>query len=540
VIYHRTPLLLPVVAGLIVGLASTVGQEPAASAYLLNVGKGQTFTEIGSDDKTKPELVEDFKGLGGKALKVAFFKGDSVGDHVAKVKNWKPFTTLRIKAFNPGKDTVKLGLNIFHARSTNYNTRIEQLIVLKPGKNEVTLGIDELQNTNGSAPALTDVRKWYFADTEGKSPTLYFGDMVLEGAEAPAPAPTGGPHPLVGYKIKGKIGNTDVDLTITPFVVGQGTPARVHGDPHRLERIRAARMPRIDRPILFDTPEADAIAGALEVFPPDNPWNLVVEDWPVHPNSKHIIASIGAQKRLRCNYDMGYVLVPPNQKKIDVRLGGAAAESDKGPYPVPDNAPIEGYPLGYQGLTLDEVQRKEEGDLDRHALVVDPVNRMLYEFYQLRKTDRGWMASGAAVFDLKSNKLRPDGWTSADAAGLPIFPATVRYDEIKRGLVEHALRMGVHKTRRAYVSPATHFASRDTDENLPRMGERLRLKKDLDIRGFSPAAQAILKGLKKYGVFVADNGLDWTLSVAPDARIPLLHEELGRINGSAFEVVEHP
>jgi hypothetical protein len=544
-IYYRTALLLPVAAGLILAAASTPGQEPATKAYLLKVSDGQTFTEIGSDDKTKPELVEDFKEPGGKALKVAFFQGDSVGDHVAKVKNWKPYTTLRLHVFNPGKDTVKLGLNIFHARSTNYNTRIEQLIVLKPGKNEVTVGIDELQNTNGSAPALTDIRKWYFADTEGKSPTLYFGDIVLEGAEAPAPGPARGPSPLVGYKIKGKIGSLDIDLSVTPFIVGQstpgaGTPAGVHGDPARLGRLRGARMPRIDKSILFDTPEADAIVSALEVFPPDNPWNLVVEDWPVHPNSKNIIASIGAQKKLRCNYDMGYVLVPPNQKKIEVQLGAAAAESDKGPYPLPDNTPIEGYPLGYRGLTLEEVQRKEEGDLDRHALVVDPVNRILYEFFQMRKTDRGWMASGAAIFDLKSNKLRPAGWTSADAAGLPIFPATVRYDEIKRGLVEHAMRMGVHKTRRAYVSPATHYASRDTDESLPRMGERLRLKRDFDISGFSPAAQAILKGLKKYGVFVADNGLNWTLSVAPDGRMPLLHEEFGKIKGSAFEVVEHP
>ena len=319
---------------------------------------------------------------------------------------------------------------------------------------------------------------------------------------------------------------------------GTVAPAKVHGDPARLKRIRAAKMPRIDKPILFDTPEADAIVSALEVFPPDNPWNLVVEDWPVHPNSKNIIESIGANKKFRYNPDMGYVLVPPDQKKIDVKLGSASAESDKGPYPVPDNTPIEGYPINYKGLTLDEVQRKDEGDIDRHALVVDPTNRMLYEFYQMRKTDKGWIASGAAIFDLKSNKLRPDGWTSADAAGLPIFPATVRYDEIKRGLVEHAMRVGVRKTRRAYVYPATHYASRDTDENLPRMGERLRLKKDFDISGFSPEAQAILKGLKKYGMFVADNGLDWTISVAPDSRIPLLHEEFSKIKGSAFEVVE--
>ena len=531
----RAPLLLPAVSLLVV-TTLTPGQAPGSRAYLLNVGNGQTFNEIGSDDKTRPELVEDFKELGGKAIKVAFSKGDSVGDKVSKVKNWKPFTTLRLNVFNPSKETVKLGLNIFHARSTNYATRIEFMVVLRPGKNEVAIGIDELQNTNGSAPALTDVRKWYFADAEGKGPTLYFGDMVLEGAEPPAAA--GGPNPLVGYRIKGKVGTTDVDLTITPFVLVRPAPPQAHGDPARLERIRAAKMPSIEKPILFNTPEADAIVSALEVFPPDNPWNLVVEDWPVHPNSKNIIESIGANKKFRYNADMGYVLVPPGQKKIDVKLGSASAESDKGPYPVPDNTPIEGYPVNYKGLTLDEVQRKEEGDIDRHALVVDPTNRILYEFYQMRKTDRGWIASGAAVFDLKSNKLRPDGWTSADAAGLPIFPATVRYDEIKRGMVEHAMRVGVSRTRRAYVSPATHYASKDTDENLPRMGERLRLKKDYDISGFSPVAQAILKGLKKYGMFVADNGLDWTISVAPDSRIPLLHEEFARIKGSAFEVVE--
>jgi hypothetical protein len=318
-------------------------------------------------------------------------------------------------------------------------------------------------------------------------------------------------------------------------VLGQVAP-----EPDRLERIRAAKMPRIDRPILSGTPEADAIVSALEIFPPNNPWNLLVEDWPLHPNSRKIVESIGANKKLRYNADMGYVLIPPDQPKVDVPLGSAAAESDKGPYPVPDNTPIEGYPTHYEGLTLDEVQRKDQPGLDRHALVIDPTNRMLYEFYQMRKTDRGWVASGEATFDLKSNKVRPDGWTSADAAGLPIFPATVRYDEIKRGIVDHAMRIGVGKTRRSYVYPATHYASRDTDENLPRMGERLRLKKDFDLRGFSPEAQAILKGLKKYGVFVADNGLDWTLSVAPDARIPLLHEEFSRIKGAAFEVVEAP
>ena len=164
---------------------------------------------------------------------------------------------------------------------------------------------------------------------------------------------------------------------------------------------------------------------------------------------------------------------------------------------------------------------------------------MLFEFYQARKTAAGWTAAQASIFDLKSNKLRPDGWTSTDAAGLPIFPAVVRYDEVERGMVEHAMRFTIRNSRRAYVYPATHHASRKTDVNLPRMGERFRLRQDFDISGFSPHAQAILKGLKKYGMFVADNGGDWRLSVAPDSRIKGL-DDLRRVKGKDFEVVEPP
>ena len=206
---------------------------------------------------------------------------------------------------------------------------------------------------------------------------------------------------------------------------------------------------------------------------------------------------------------------------------------------MPENIPIEGWPVTYKDMKLEDVQRKKE-EGDRHAIVVDPVNRKLYEFYQMRKTENGWEAAQSSIFDLKSNKMRPDGWTSTDAAGLPIYPAVVRYDELKRGAVEHALRVTVVKSRRAYVYPATHFASRLTDENLPRMGERIRLRKDFDIAGFAPEVQAILKGLKKYGMFVADNGIDWAISVAPDERIPNFAEELRKVKGSAFEVVEKP
>ena len=187
-------------------------------------------------------------------------------------------------------------------------------------------------------------------------------------------------------------------------------------------------------------------------------------------------------------------------------------------------------------MQRDKINRND----DRHAIIVDPANHLLYEFYQAKKVGQGWQANQASIFDLSSNKQRPDGWTSSDAAGLAILPAIVRYDEIKRGVIAHALRVGVRNSRRAYVYPATHYASRLTDPNLPRMGERIRLKRDFDTSGFSPPVAAILKCLKKYGMFVADNGLEWTLSVAPDERIPVRHEELRRITGADFEVVQKP
>ena len=323
--------------------------------------------------------------------------------------------------------------------------------------------------------------------------------------------------------------------------------AVVSGDPARLDRIRKATMPKIDKPISFDTPEADAICSALEVFPPDNPWNLLVEDWPVHPNSKAIVASVGTNKILRYNTDMAFVLAPPGQEKVNVKIVEYVDESDKGPFPVPENVPIEGWPIGYlldpkrKNTTLDDLQRdKLNENGDRHAIVVDPTNRMLYEFYQLKKTNAGWQAAGAATFDLKSNRLRPDGWSSCDAAGLPIFPAVIRYDELQRGVIDHAMRVTVRRTRREYVYPATHFASRLTDENLPRMGERFRLKKDFDVSKFSPEVKTILTGLKRYGMLVADNGIDWAISCAPDPRIQVLHVELRKLKGSDFEVIVPP
>ncbi|HEX4591442.1 MAG TPA: hypothetical protein VH120_16015, partial [Gemmataceae bacterium] len=533
---------MPLRLAILLVTAVGVSAQDSAKTVLLNVQAGQVPPDTGLETQTKFEIVEKVKELPGKALKVSLAAGDSFGSRGSVQQNWKKHAFFRFDAFNPGTDPIALELTVIHARSSSYQTRVVVPFKLKPGKTEVKLGIDEMTNVNGSAPDLSKVSKWYINDPAKKASTFYLGDIWLEGGDVPAaPAPGSGPAPPpAGYRIKGKIGNQDVDLTVTP-ITGAGAPAAkstVTGDPARLARIKAAKMPAITRPTMFDTPEADAILSALEVFPPDNPWNLLVDDWPVHPNSKAIVGTIGPEKPFRYNPDMGFVLVPPDLKKVDVKLTSYTGESDKGPFPVPDNVPIEGWPVDFQrnpatkGLTLDDVQRgKPNREADRHGIVVDPTNRMLYEFYRLTRTDAGWAADQSSVFDLKSNKLRPEGWTSSDAAGLPIFPSVVRYDELKRGAVEHALRVSVRKSRRAYVYPATHFASRLTDENLPRMGERLRLRKDFDVSGFSPEVKAILVALKRYGMFVADNGIEWAISVAPDPRIPDLHEELRKVKG---------
>ena len=292
-------------------------------------------------------------------------------------------------------------------------------------------------------------------------------------------------------------------------------------------------MPKVTAPILFNTPEADAVLAAMQVFPKDNPWNEDISKLPIHKDSDRMIAQIGKDKKLAYNLDMGFILVPPDQPKVDLKTTEYPDESDKGPFPLADGAPIEGWPL--DGGKLEELQR--QGDGDRHVLVVDPVNRKLYEFYRGFRTDRGWEASCEATFDLSSNTLRPKGWTSSDAAGLPVFPAVVRYDEVERGMVEHALRFTFKRTRHEFIYPATHQAGKGNDPAVPAMGQRFRLKADADLSGLPKHALAIAKGLQKYGMFVADNGGDWRISVAPDDRIKGL-DALRRFRGSDFEVVQ--
>ncbi len=290
-------------------------------------------------------------------------------------------------------------------------------------------------------------------------------------------------------------------------------------------------MSKITKPVMFNTPEADRILAAMQVFPKDNPWNKDITKNPVHPNSDNIIASLGADKRFQYNSDMCFIIVPPDQPRIKVEFTPYPGESDRKPYPIPDNAPIEGWPM--HGGELERLQRAGSGD--RHVIVVDPVNGKLYELFRGFRTDAGWKGYGC-IFDLNSNKLRRRGWTSSDAAGLPIFPSIVRFDECERGMVEHAMRFTCVKTRREYLYPATHYASSSKNPDFPAMGQRFRLKADVDVSSFPKHARAIALGLKKYGMFMADNGGDWRMSTAPDRRIKGLRS-LTRLKGSDFEVV---
>jgi hypothetical protein len=278
---------------------------------------------------------------------------------------------------------------------------------------------------------------------------------------------------------------------------------------------------------------AGASLGGRLVFPVDNPWNRDVSKDAVDPGSATLIAACGLRN---LHPDFGtvwngapigipYVVVSGTQQAVTVSFD-YASESDAGPYPIPPDAPIEGG-SGSNG--------------DRHILIVDRDNWKLYELFDAHPLDGGarWHAGSGAVFDLNSNALRPAGWTSADAAGLPIFAGLVRYDEVvEQREIRHALRFTCPATRRAWVEPARHFASSRTDPGLPPMGMRVRLRADFDVSGYPANVQVILLALKKYGMLLADNGSAWYVSGAPDARWD--DDELGalkRVPSSAFEVV---
>ncbi|MGH2832523.1 MAG: hypothetical protein ACRDK2_07075, partial [Solirubrobacteraceae bacterium] len=223
------------------------------------------------------------------------------------------------------------------------------------------------------------------------------------------------------------------------------------------------------------------------------------------------------------SYGIPYTIVGPHQPSVPIHFTEYGEESNPGPYPIPPNAPVEG--------------AGEEGD--RHVLVLQEGSCRLYELYGAQRSGAGWDAGSGAVFNLRSNALRPDGWTSADAAGLPIFPLLVRYEDVHRGVIDHALRVTVPRTQRGFIHPATHFASSSSDPSLPPMGLRLRLKASYGLAGFHGQALIILRALKRYGLIVADNGSPWYITGAPDAHWNDQDlEEIKRVPGSAFEAVQ--
>jgi hypothetical protein len=279
------------------------------------------------------------------------------------------------------------------------------------------------------------------------------------------------------------------------------------------------------------TPVPVTGAPSCPVFPDSNVWNKPVGRLPVRANSKTIVDSIGARLPLHADFGSGLwagapigipiTIVDSSQTTSPVDFG-YADESDPGPYPIPNDVAIEG------GLSSDG---------DRHAIIVDSDSCVLYEFFALYPSP--WTAGSGAIWSLTSNALRPRGWTSADAAGLPILPGLVRYEEVAAGHIDHAIRFTVSRSRRAYVYPARHFASSLTSKKLPPMGLRLRLRANYPISGFPYQARVVLKALKRYGMIVADNGTSWYLTGAPDPGWDndQLHT-LGKVKGSDFRVVD--
>jgi hypothetical protein len=275
--------------------------------------------------------------------------------------------------------------------------------------------------------------------------------------------------------------------------------------------------------------------GGCRVLPANNPWNQRVDNLPVASNSDTIVRSIGVSKGMHADFGSGlynggpigipYTTVGGGQHKVHVSFD-YASESDKGPYPIPPNAPIEG-------------GRNSSGD--RHVIVVDRSKCKLYELYAAYPKNGGksWHAGSGAIWSLRSNHLRPKTWTSADAAGLPILPGLARYPEIRRGAINHALRFTVSRTRNTFVYPARHQASSDSDPSLPPMGLRLRLKKGFPVSRYPKQSRIVLRALQRYGMIVADNGSDWYVSGAPDPHWNNddLHS-LGGVTGGNFEVVD--
>jgi hypothetical protein len=280
---------------------------------------------------------------------------------------------------------------------------------------------------------------------------------------------------------------------------------------------------------------ARSAGGAAEygcpILPAEDPLNQEITDAPVNPNSVAYVASIGLSAHLHPDfgtepsYGIPYTVVGAAQKQVPIKFNAYGSESNPGPYPIPPNAPIEG--------------GGKKGHGDKHVLVVQEGTCKLYELYDAHRKGAGWVAASGAVFNLRSDALRPEGWTSADAAGLPIFPLLARYPEVARGQIDHALRVTVPETQDGYIHPATHYASSSSDPNLPPMGLRLRLRASYSLAGFSGESLVVLEALKRYGLIVADNGSLWFITGAPNPHWNDENlEQIKRVPGSEFEAVE--
>ncbi len=333
-------------------------------------------------------------------------------------------------------------------------------------------------------------------------------------------------------------------LFLIPALVATGHAERIN---HAGRILGGLKVPTVAT--LFNTSQADAIVASMQICPRDSAWNEVIENRPLLANSAAMIAMIRSEllstrRTFRVFYEMNYVLVPNSQPLLPISFVTYPDESDPGPYPIPTNQPIELWPVGTEGQTLDQWQRDELGwGGDRHGLIVKPGTGELFETWQMKKLANGsWQASNGAKFDLNSNTLRPLGWTSGDAAGLAMFPALIRYDEVQRGEIEHAIRLVVKHTRREYIYPATHHASNPstTDPNVPAMGQRLRLKASFVIPAtWTPQAKCVARALKKYGAIIADNGNFFQTSAAPDDRWPAgCFDNLWDVDVNEFEVVQ--
>jgi hypothetical protein len=266
--------------------------------------------------------------------------------------------------------------------------------------------------------------------------------------------------------------------------------------------------------------------GGCPVFPASNAWNQEIASAPLHPRSAQIIGNLAGNLHPDFGenplYGIPFVVVPAGQPQVPIEYGLYGDESDPGPFPIPLDAPIEG---GGQG--------------DSHVLVLQEQTCQLYELFAAHRTGAGWFADSGARFDLLTGAPRPIGWTSADAAGLPILPGLVRYDEVAAGLINHAIRVTFSRTQKGFIPPASHSASNNTDPTLPAMGMRLRLSASFNVAALSGQARVIATAMQRYGVIVADNGSNWFFQGAPD---PGWNDDdlnqLKGIPGSAFEVVD--